>query len=328
MRFSKNLFLAGLMVVSVLVSCKKEDGAKEPKPLFDASRVGVCSWSWGMDVPSVLKQMKLKGIGGIQLATTPWVVDELSEEQKKDFGGKEPLDVLTDLYSEVLLGELDIMSTMVSFPYEEYTSRQTVYDSDGLMFTKDKYGHDPEEVWKEEREILGRAALLTWELGVKYLTLMPGFLSKDWDLAMERVKEACDTCSKYDVILLLDTGEDSAEDLANFLDKMDVKYPDIQLGVSFDPGNFLIYQSGDPIKAFDTLFPWIGQIHVTDGIENAAWDDCLVAWGEGDVSGKYNFLQHVHDSEYSGNLLIEVGSMVDGDKVSAIMSAYNAMTKK
>jgi len=312
------------LAVFVMLSCNKEN---PDNPMFDESRLGVCSWSWATDIPTVLKLMEENGIKAMQLATTPWVVDQMSEEQKKDFGDKEPREVLDAIKEEIRLGRISVFSTMVSFPYEEYTSRQTTYDADGFMFTKDKYGHDPKQVWEEELVIMDKAAALTSELGVPYLSTMPGFFSKDWDLALERVKQVCDICSKYGVTLLLEAGQEPASDLAFFLKILENRYSGIKIGISFDPANCLISQSGNPIEAFDTLLPWILQVHVTDGDEDAQWEDCFVAWGKGDISGKYDFLNHVHDSSYDGYLIVEVGSMVDGDQSAAVMSAYNAIAK-
>ena len=38
------------------------------------------------------------------------------------------------------------------------------------------------------------------------------------------------------------------------------------LSVNFDPANMVLYDKGDPIDALSTLGPWIGQVHIKDGI--------------------------------------------------------------
>ena len=90
----------------------------------------------------------------------------------------------------------------------------------------------------------------------------------------------------------------------------------------------ILYDTDTPNNAFDILQPWIKQVHVKDCLLDASrrksWSEDIV-WGTGDVSGKFDFLQHVYDSGYKGNLLVEHES---GDnRVADIEVALKALLK-
>lgn len=302
------IFFAVLFTVS-FASCSKDEADDSTlKYSFAPERIGVCSWSWKTDMTTILQNMKEMNIKGIQLATTPWVAGNLSDAQKEIFGNDESQEVLDEIKRLSASGEINIMSTMICFPHEDYSTMSTIENTSGFLFTEDNSGHNADEEWKTNFKLLEEAAKLTSELGVKYLSTEVGFVKKDWNLALERVREACDICSKYGVLFLIESGQESGTDMKLFLEDLENKYPGTKIGVNFDPANHLLYGTDTPDNAFDIIQPWIKQVHVKDAVtdpgKRAFWSEDIV-WGTGDVSTKYEFLQHVYNKGYTGNLLVE-----------------------
>lgn len=322
--FNRIFFFIG--IAALLVSCSKDE--YENTYHFSSDRIGVCSWSWKSDMNTILNAMETMGITGIQLATTPWVAGDLSNAQKEIFGYEESSDVLDRIKQLSKTGKLNIMSAMICFPHEDYTSLQTIWNTSGFMFTEDGLGHSADEEWMTNRSLVSAAAKLASELNIPYLSTEVGFVNKDWNLALERVKDACDICSTEGVTFLIESGQESGTEMKKFLEDLEKKYPETKIGVNFDPANHILYDTDTPNNAFDILQPWIKQVHVKDCLLDASrrksWSEDIV-WGTGDVSGKFDFLQHVYDSGYKGNLLVEHES---GDnRVADIEVALKALLK-
>jgi len=301
MKYVKMSLLA-ILCLFMCVSCG------EKTYHFQSSRIGVCSWSWKSDMNTILDAMGKMGITGMQLATTPWIAGDLSDAQKEIFGYEESSEVLDRIRSLAASGELNIMSSMICFPHEDYTSLETIYNTSGFLFTEDKYGHSAQNEWRVNSDLVKKAAELTASLNVLYLSTEVGFVKKDWNLALERVKYACDVCSAVGVTFLIESGQESGDEMKNFLEDLTSKYPGTRIGVNFDPANHILYDTDTPNNAFDILFDWICQVHIKDCLcdpsKRAGWSEDIV-WGTGDVSRTFNFLQHVYDSGYKGNLLVE-----------------------
>lgn len=321
--------LFGALAMALLVfSCTDDDISSSSTYDFAPERVGVCSWSWKTDMASILQNMQEMNITGIQLATTPWVAGNLSDAQKEIFGNDESMEVLDEIKRLSASGAIHIMSTMICFPHEDYTSLETIENTSGFLFTTDALGHDADEEWKTNSRLVEQAARLTAELGAKYLSTEVGFVKKDWKKALERVKYACDVCEKRGVLFLIESGQESGQDMKLFIEDLEKTYPGTKIGVNFDPANHLLYGTDTPNHAFDIILPWIKQVHVKDAFADAKKRSCWsedVRWGTGDVSQTYHFLQHVYDSGYTGNLLVEheCGNERAADIKAALKSVLN-----
>jgi sugar phosphate isomerase/epimerase len=148
------------------------------------------------------------------------------------------------------------------------------------------------------------AAKLTRELGAKYLLTHAGFLDESDEKAyrkyVERVSWIRDECRRYGVEIILETGQETAEDLEKFLKHVP------GLGVNFDPANMILYAKGEPLKALKRLMPWIRQVHVKDACATkvpGTWGT-EVPWGEGEVGGD-KFIAELKRLGYKGNYVIE-----------------------
>ena len=136
------------------------------------------------------------------------------------------------------------------------------------------------------------------------MSLHAGFLDESDPAAfakyLERVTWIRDEAAKYGVTVILESGQETAEDLAKFLEKV----PGV--GINFDPANMILYAKGRPMDALKTLFPRIVQLHVKDALQTktpGTWGT-EVPWGEGEVGGKA-FLAELSRLGYAGNYVIE-----------------------
>jgi sugar phosphate isomerase/epimerase len=184
---------------------------------------------------------------------------------------------------------------MISFPQEDYTTLESIRKTGGIV---------PDECWERNRRMVSAAAKLTRELGAKYLLTHAGFLDESDEKAyrkyVERVSWVRDECKRHGVQIILETGQETADDLVKFL--KDVP----GLAVNFDPANMILYAKGEPIAALKKLFPWIVQVHVKDACKTktpGTWGT-EVPWGEGEVdAGK--FVAELEKLGYKGNYVVE-----------------------
>jgi len=255
----------------------------------EADRVGVCSWSYQKPLTEVAAEMKKAGVKGINLALAPFLAPDGRH------GVAEGAEALAFAKRQFASGEWKLMSTMISFPQEDYTTLESIRKTGGIV---------PDEAWLFNSNLIVKAAALTKELGGKYLLLHAGFLDESDAQALAtyraRVSFIRDECAKNGVLVILESGQETADDLAKFLKEM----PGV--GVNFDPANMILYGKGEPLKALRTLRPWIVQLHVKDANPTAVpgtWG-AEVPWGEGKVNAKA-FVAELKRLGYKGNFVIE-----------------------
>src|SRR5579884_2628395 len=103
-------------------------------------------------------------------------------------------------------------------------------------------------------------------LGVSSIACHIGFVPEDRSDAdyvevRELVRRICDYAAKHRQTFALETGQEPAEALLQFL--KDVERPNI--GINFDPANMILYGTGDPIEALGVLGPHVLSVHCKDG---------------------------------------------------------------
>jgi sugar phosphate isomerase/epimerase len=190
-----------------------------------------------------------------------------------------------------------ITSTMIDFPQEDYSTLDSIKVTGGVV---------PDDCWEQNRELFVGAARVTAELGVKYLAMHAGFVDES-DPAYaakvhDRIRTLADAARDNGLILLLETGQETAEELKAFLEKLNHE----AVGVNFDPANMILYDKGDPIEAVRVLSPWIRHLHVKDAIrtkEPGTWG-AEVPWGDGEV-GTDRFLAVLDEVGFAGAMAIE-----------------------
>ena len=146
------------------------------------------------------------------------------------------------------------------------------------------------------------------KLGVDCVGLHLGFVphdESDDDYAgiVEVTRQLCDHCLGHSQFVHLETGQETAEGLLNFIAAVDRE----NLKINFDPANMILYGSGDPIEALRMVGKHVRSVHCKDG----KWSDQPgVTWGqevplgEGDVAIE-SYLKTLLEIGYDGPLTIE-----------------------
>ena len=199
------------------------------------------------------------------------------------------------------LEELGIRITVVfgGFAGESYADIATCVRTVGLVPPETRA-----ERVREMQEIADFARLL----GVDAVGLHLGFVPHDpadplRAEVLEVTREICDHCQRNGQRFHLETGQETADTLLQFL--ADVERDN--LFVNFDPANMILYGSGDPLEALRKVGRHVRSVHCKDGKWAARpgqeWG-AEVPLGEGDV-GMENFLRTLKEVGYGGPLTIE-----------------------
>ena len=242
--------------------------------------VGICSWSLQTDVAGVAEAMTKLGIEHVHLA-----IRAAAEEAGDEY------------LAAVQKQGWTVTSTMIDFPQEDYTTLDSIKVTGGV---------GPDEYWEQNQKLFVGAVEATVKLGVKYLSMHAGFIDES-DPAYtkkfyDRIRCLADAANQKNIMLLLETGQETAEELKHFLEKLD--HPAI--AVNFDPANMILYDKGDPIEAIRVLAPWVKHIHIKDAIRTkqpGTWG-AEVPWGDGEV-GLEAFLNVLKEVGFAGAMAIE-----------------------
>ena len=186
-----------------------------------------------------------------------------------------------------------LTATMIGFAQEDYSTLETIRKTGGIV---------PDNCWEQNRKLVLDAIKLTALLGAQYLEFHFGFIDTVNTALAERVKYLADAAAKADVVLLMETGQETAQTLAEFLEKL--AHP--ALAVNFDPANMILYGKGDPTEAVKVLGRWIRHVHVKDALRSPVageWGKEVV-WGSGSVGGEA-FLRSLERTGFSGAVSIE-----------------------
>lgn len=161
------------------------------------------------------------------------------------------------------------------------------------------------------------------ELGCKAIGMHLGVIPTDraddnYKDLVEITRQVCDYCAGHGQTFHLETGQETAQDLLDFIHAVERQ----NLFVNFDPANMILYSTGEPLEALDTLAPYVRSVHCKDAkrerLPDQKWyEDCPL--GEGDVNIEA-FVRKLYDIGYRGPLIIEREYSPDkeGDLVHAI----------
>ena len=242
--------------------------------------VGLCSWSLRGDIEAVAEAMRRLKIEHVNLAV------------------ESALGTGAGAYIKTVRQQAwTISATMINFPQEDYSTLQNIKRTGGIV---------PDENWPENhRRVLG-ALDITSQLGVKYLLFHAGFIDHTepdyYRKFQDRMRTLADAAAEKDIIILMETGQESAALLKRFLEELN--HP--ALAVNFDPANMILYDMDEPHEAVRILAPWIRHLHVKDALRTQSpgtWGT-EVPWGEGQVGG-HGFLRVLKEIGFSGTLAIE-----------------------
>ena len=245
--------------------------------------VSVCSWSYRKSARGVADEMSKENVTHVQLAVCPFIDPKAvvpggagEGTTASGSGGADPIDVQRRDVEEFLAsGRWTLSGTMFNSAYEDYSTLDSIKATGGIV---------PDEHWDENRDLLRKAVKLSAEWKAPIFMLHAGFLDET-DAAKrakftDRVRFIRDLCGEAGLTLALETGQERAEALAEFLSVNEGVY------VNLDPANIILYDKGDPVAAAKTLGPWIRHCHVKDALRTktpGAWGE-EVPWGSGEVN--------------------------------------------
>lgn len=199
------------------------------------------------------------------------------------------------------LDEIGVTLTAVfgGFEGESYADIPTVEQTVGLVPPETRAART-----QEMKEIADFAKLLGCEVVALHLGFVPHDTSCDlYQEILAVTRDICDHCKANGQALHLETGQETADGLLEFL--QDVERDN--LFVNFDPANMILYGTGEPIEALRKIGSYVRSIHCKD----ATWAEnpgkewgTEVALGEGEV-GMENYVSTLNDLGYTGPLTIE-----------------------
>jgi len=193
---------------------------------------------------------------------------------------------------------IEVVSGMFRTVGEDYTTMETIRVTGGVA---------PDATWEQNKANIAATVPIAKQLGMKLVTFHAGFLPHDendpaFTSLAQRLRDVADMFAAEGIGVGLETGQETAPALRDLLQVLERP----TLSVNFDPANMVLYDKGDPIDALRTLGPWIGQVHIKDGIRTKVtgeWGEEVVV-GTGDVDWAA-FFSALNDVGFTGDLCIE-----------------------
>ena len=195
-------------------------------------------------------------------------------------------------------GGIEVVTAFMNFQGESYES---------IPICSATVGFVPEKTRREREERALEISDFAHHLGIPGIAAHIGCLPEDPEhsdhvAVLEVVRRICDRCARNGQTFALETGQEPAGALLEFLGKVDRP----NLGVNFDPANMILYGSGEPMEALRILGSHILTVHCKDG----TWPETAGEWGsetplgEGDV-GMERYIDTLREVGYEGPLVIE-----------------------
>ncbi|HBY63838.1 MAG TPA: sugar phosphate isomerase/epimerase [Solibacterales bacterium] len=196
--------------------------------------------------------------------------------------------------------EFPIVSVVGAYLGEDYADIPTVLRTCGFV---------PESTRAVRLARTFELSDLAAAIGAPAIGAHVGFVPEDpndpaYVAARDAVRQICDYAAKNGQTFNLETGQEPADVLLEFL--RDVDRPNVR--INFDPANMILYGTGDPIEAFGVLAPHVVSVHCKDGdwppkdVPGALGTEKPL--GQGSV-GMERFIAKVKECGYRGPLVIE-----------------------
>jgi sugar phosphate isomerase/epimerase len=198
------------------------------------------------------------------------------------------------------LSDLGIAPTtlFVGFPGESYASMAAVKATVGLVV--------PDKL-DERVAIMQQAIDFTARLGAPRVALHVGFVPIDpgdplYVSLVGVIQKIADACAEQGLGLSLETGQETAEELREFIHAVDRP----NLGINFDPANLILYGKDRPIEALESVRDWVVSCHCKDGVwpttEGELGSEMPLGEGQVDIPA---FVAKLKGIGYQGPLTIE-----------------------
>ena len=148
------------------------------------------------------------------------------------------------------------------------------------------------------------------KLGCSAVGLHIGFVPEDtssdsYSQLLEITRDLLDHVKANDQALHLETGQESADHLLEFIENVERD----NLFINFDPANMILYGTGEPIEALRKVGRYVRGVHLkdatwaADGQRGKEWG-AEVPLGDGDVNIR-RYLETLKELGYDGPLTIE-----------------------
>jgi len=248
-------------------------------------QIGMALWSLAMD-DTAASLRKAAEIG--------YTAVQMTFRQESDLTP----DGMARIRDAIAEGNLQTPAGVIIFPGEDYSSIQAIRATGGFISPDD---------FPERLEQCKAWAKAFADLGIRYVTIHAGFIPPPEDDGhmdfMERLATATDAIHEHGITVGLETGQESAAHLVQAMDELDREY----LTVNFDPANFVLYGTDDPVQAARTLGPRTSTSHMKDGIASEkpgeVWgEDVPLGTGQVDVKAVIRMLEA---GGFAGPLIVE-----------------------
>jgi sugar phosphate isomerase/epimerase len=211
-------------------------------PALRDLEIGVMFWP-GRDPLATIREVKSLGVRCGQMG----IPGEFALEGQADEWAKAMRDE-----------DFTIVTVFCAYIGENYADGPTVQRTVGFIPPKTR---DEREL--RTREVSDFAAAI----GVKSVACHIGFVpenreDENYQAVLGMVRRICDHAAVHGQTFCLETGQEPADTLLNFLAEVDRK----NIGINFDPANMIMYGTGDPIQAIAILAPHTLSIHAKDGV--------------------------------------------------------------
>lgn len=214
-----------------------------------------------------------------------------------------------------------VYTVFAAFEGESYADIPTVKRTVGFI----------PEVTREVREVRMMAVSdFAAQLAIPGIATHVGFIPEDtgdpdYFAVREMVRRVCDHALSHQQNFALETGQERAPVLLDFL--IDVNRPN--LGINFDPANMILYGTGDPVASLEVVGQHVLSVHCKDG----DWPPPEVpgalgterALGQGSVDLKA-FLGALKKVGYKGQLTIEREARDPEERIRDLQSGRELLT--
>jgi sugar phosphate isomerase/epimerase len=208
--------------------------------------------------------------------------------------------VAAQMKSTVEAAGITLVTVFAAYEGEDYTDIPAVASTVGLI---------PAETRTARLAQTLAVSDFAAQLGVASIACHVGFVPEDaahpdYVAVRQMVRQVCDHAARYGQSFALETGQEPAAVLLRFI--RDVDRPNLR--INFDPANLILYGTGEPIAALETLAPLVISVHCKDG----DWPEPGVAGalgkerplGKGSV-GIARFVETLHTVGFRGPLNVE-----------------------
>ena len=207
-----------------------------------------------------------------------------------------------------------VVTAFTGFEGESYESIPVCANTVGFV---------PPATRAEREERTYRASDFAKAVGIPGLASHIGCLPHDtshpdYTGVRDLMQRVCDYCAGNGQTYALETGQEPAANLLQFLEDVGRE----NLKINFDPANLILYGSGEPLEALELVKDHLLTVHCKDGTwpkEKGQWG-AETPLGEGDVNME-RYVAKLKEVGYTGPLTIEreiVGEEQRADILEAI----------